>query len=169
MRVTLIGATGLAGKALMRTWDHGRLTGLGSKDVDIRHEGQVAAAIERTRPDWIILAAAYTDVDGCESNSQLAFDVNARGPANVARAASQAGARLLHLSTDYVFDGAKTTPYETEDPIAPLSVYGRSKAEGEAAVASILPQSCIVRTSWVFGMGRTNFPEAILQLASTRN
>ena len=168
MKVTIFGATGLLGKALMREWREDQVTGLSSKDADIRDPQQVAKAVESSRPDWIVLAAADTDVDGCEANRELAFAVNRDGAANVARAAKQHGSRLLFLSTDYVFDGSKITPYEVGDPRAPQSVYGRSKAEAEMRLENILPNCCIVRTSWLFGVGGKCFPDTILKLASTR-
>jgi dTDP-4-dehydrorhamnose reductase len=168
MRVTIFGATGLLGKALMREWKEDEVTGFGSADADIRDAEQVLRLVQRTRPDWIVLAAAYTDVDGCETNRDLAFDVNCRGGVNVAQAAKQHGARLLFLSTDYVFDGTKTTPYATDDPRSPRSVYGQSKAEAEVQLGQILPQCCIVRTSWLFGAGGKCFPNTILKLAATR-
>jgi dTDP-4-dehydrorhamnose reductase len=168
MRITIFGATGLLGKALVREWKDDEVTGFASADGDIRDEKQVSNLVQHARPDWIVLAAAYTDVDGCESNRDLAFGVNCRGAANVARAAKQHGSRLLFLSTDYVFDGTKTTPYETHDPRSPSSVYGHSKAEAEVRLAEILPGCCIVRTSWLFGPGGKCFPDTILKLAETR-
>ena len=167
MRVTIFGATGLLGKALMREWKEDDVTGFGSADGDIRDSEQVLRLVQRGRPDWIVLAAAFTDVDGCETNRDLAFNVNYRGAVNVAQAAKQYGARLLFLSTDYVFDGAKTTPYGTGDPRSPHTVYGQSKAEAEAQLETLL-QCCIVRTSWLFGTGGKCFPDTILKLAATR-
>ena len=168
MRVTIFGATGLLGKALMREWHDDQVTGLGSKDADIRDPQQVGKAIESSHPDSIVLAAAYTDVDGCETNRELAFAVNRDGAANVARAAAQHNSRLLFLSTDYVFDGMKTSPYEVEDLRSPQSIYGRSKTEAEMQLENILPNCCIVRTSWLFGVGGKCFPETILGLAASR-
>ena len=168
MRIAIFGATGLLGKALVREWKDDAVTGFASADGDIRDENQVSTLVQRARPDWIVLTAAYTDVDGCESNRDLAFDVNCGGAVNVARAAKQHGSRLLFLSTDYVFDGTKTIPYETNDPRSPSSVYGESKAEAEAQLAEILPDCCIVRTSWLFGPGGKCFPDTILKLAETR-
>jgi dTDP-4-dehydrorhamnose reductase len=168
MRVTLFGATGLLGKALLQQWKDVELTGLSSKDADLRDQRQVSGAVEQTRPDWIVLAAAYTDVDGSETNSKLAFELNCQGAVNVAEAANQVGARLLFLSSDYVFDGSKSTPYETDDPRGPRSVYGRTKADAEVKLLEILPQCCIVRTSWLFGVGGKCFPDTILRLAASR-
>lgn len=169
MRITIFGATGLLGKALMREWREDEVTGLGSADGDVRDAEVVQRLVQRSRPDWIVLAAAYTDVDGCETNRELAFAVNSRGAVNVAQAAKQHAARLLFLSTDYVFDGSKTTPYTTDDPRSPRSVYGRSKAEAEVQLGRILPECCIVRTSWIFGAGGKCFPDTILKLAASRS
>ena len=168
MRVTIFGATGLLGKALMREWRGDEVTGLGSRDVDIRSHDKVVAAAREHRPEWIVLAAAYTDVDGCETHRDLAFDVNTNGAVNVAKAAAQVGARLLFLSTDYVFDGTSARPYEIDDPLNPQTVYGKSKADAEVEIRKVLPASCILRTSWVFGLGGKCFPETILNLARTR-
>jgi len=168
MRITIFGATGLLGKALMSEATADDVTGFGSVDGDIRDAQAVLDLVERTQPDWIILAAAYTDVDGCERNRDLAFDVNCRGAVNVVRAAKRRDARLLFLSTDYVFDGTKTTPYAIGDPRAPRSVYGQSKADAEVQLGQILAECCIVRTSWLFGTGGKCFPDTILKLAESR-
>jgi dTDP-4-dehydrorhamnose reductase len=169
MRITIFGATGLLGKQLVQDWTADEVVGLGSNDADIRDVQQVSNAVQRTRPDWIILAAAYTDVDGCESNRELAFDVNCHGAVNVARVAREHGARMLFLSTDYVFDGTKNTPYEVDDQRTPPSVYGQSKAEAEVETSKIIPDCCIVRTSWLFGQGGKCFPDTILKLAAVRS
>jgi dTDP-4-dehydrorhamnose reductase len=168
MRVTIFGATGLLGQALVSEWKSDEVTGLSSKNADIRDPQQVLAAVQRTRPEWIVLAAAQTDVDGCENDPELASAVNFKGAVNVAQAARECGPRLLFLSTDYVFDGLSTTPYETDHPRAPQSVYGRSKADAEEQLTQILPACCIVRTSWLFGVGGKCFPDTILNLAATK-
>jgi dTDP-4-dehydrorhamnose reductase len=168
MRVTIFGATGLLGQPLMKVWDHHEVHGFGSKQADIRDPRQIREAVGSTRPDWIVLAAAYTDVDGCETNQELAQSVNTGGATHVAEAAKQSGARLLFVSTDYVFDGTKTTPYETNDPRAPRSAYGKSKADAEVRISEILPEACIVRTSWLFGTSGRCFPDTILRLAASR-
>ena len=168
MRVMIFGASGLLGRALMREWNEDEVIGLSSRDVDIRDPNRVREAVEKVRPDWIILAAAYTDVDGCESNQELAFAVNRDGAMQVASAAHRIGAKLLFVSSDYVFDGKKTFPYETDDARNPLGVYARSKAEAEIRLQDLLPQCCIVRTSWLFGTGGKCFPDTILKLAAAR-
>ena len=164
----IIGGTGLLGRALVREWRGDEVVALGSRDVDIRQAAQVAEIVRKERPEWIVLAAAYTDVDGCESDPRRAFEVNRDGAANVAGAVKSFGAKLLFLSSDYVFDGKKSSPYETGDQRNPQGVYGRSKAEAEVRLLEILPEVCIARTSWLFGIGGKCFPDTILKLAATR-
>jgi dTDP-4-dehydrorhamnose reductase len=168
MKTTIFGASGLLGKALMREWTGDELVGLSSRDADIRDVQRVKQLVEELKPKWIVLAAAYTDVDGCESNRELAFSVNRDGAVNVAEAARNAGSRLLFLSSDYVFDGKKKSPYEIDDIRNPQNVYGRSKAEAEVRLAELIPECCIVRTSWLFGVGGKCFPDTILKLAASR-
>jgi dTDP-4-dehydrorhamnose reductase len=168
MRVTIFGASGLLGKALLREWSGDTLTGLSSRDADIRDAKRVRQVVRETRPEWIVLAAAYTNVDGCESNPDLAFAVNRDGAVNVATAAKEVGARLVLLSSDYVFDGKKNTPYETGDRRNPQSVYGRTKAEAEIKLLELMPDCCVARTSWLFGIGGKCFPDTILNLSAGR-
>jgi dTDP-4-dehydrorhamnose reductase len=168
MKAMILGATGLLGKALVREWTGDEVIGLGSDAVDIRDAGGVREAVQKSLPEWIVLAAAYTDVDGCEAQADLAFSVNRDGAVNVAQAAKQAGAKLLFLSSDYVFDGKKTSPYEVSDVRNPRSVYGRSKAEAEVRLLEVMPEVCIARTSWLFGIGGKCFPDTILKLAASR-
>ena len=168
MKAIIIGATGLLGKALTHEWSGDEVVGLGSRDVDIRDADQVRKIVESHRPDWIVLAAAYTNVDDCESHPELAFAVNRDGAVNVAQAAKSIGAKVLFLSSDYVFDGKNKSPYEAEDARNPQSVYGRSKAEAEVRLLEVLPECCIARTSWLFGNGGKCFPDTILKLAATR-
>jgi dTDP-4-dehydrorhamnose reductase len=169
MRITLFGASGLLGQDLVRELAAEQLTSLSSKVADLRYRERIRQAIRESRPDWIILSAAYTDVDGCESNRDLAFAVNCEGAIHVAEAAREAGSRLLFLSTDYVFDGTKRTPYEVSDTRNPTSVYGESKTRAEERLLEILPEVCIARTSWLFGHGGKCFPATILKLAATRS
>jgi dTDP-4-dehydrorhamnose reductase len=168
MRILILGGTGLLGKALVREWREDKVLPMGSRDIDIRDASKVQEIVAGARPDWIVLAAAYTDVDGCETHSDLAFAVNRDGAANVAQAAKQMRAKLIFLSSDYVFDGKKTTPYETDDKRNPQGVYGSSKAQAEMRLLEILPDCCIARTSWVFGIGGKCFPDTILRLAASR-
>src|SRR5438309_1861605 len=168
MNVLIFGASGLLGKALTREWTDDKVVGLSSRNADIRDVQRVKQVVEEQKPEWIVLTTAYTDVDGCEQNQDLAFSVNRDGVVNVAEAARNVGARLLFLSSDYVFDGGKTTPYETDDARNPQSVYARSKAEAELRLLEILPSACIARTSWLFGVPGKCFPDTILKLAVTR-
>jgi dTDP-4-dehydrorhamnose reductase len=168
MRVTIFGGTGMLGKALVHRWAGDEVTALGSANADLRSPEQVDRAVKEAQPDWIILSAAYTDVDGCEKNPELARAVNTDGAVNVAQAAGHAGAKLLFVSTDYVFNGTKTAPYETNDPRDPINEYGRSKAEAEVKILELLPQACIVRTSWLFGPWGKCFPDTILKLAESK-
>jgi dTDP-4-dehydrorhamnose reductase len=168
MRITIFGATGLLGKALMHEWSGDTVTGLTSHAADLRDAKRVQQAVQESRPEWIVLAAAYTDVDGCEGNPERALAVNRDGAVNVATAAKEVGARVVFLSSDYVFDGTKTTPYETRDARNPRSVYGRTKAEAEVKLLELTPDCCIARTSWLFGTGGKCFPDTILKLASSR-
>jgi dTDP-4-dehydrorhamnose reductase len=168
MRVTIFGASGLLGKALMREWSGDTVTGLTSHGADIRDAKGVQQAVWESRPEWIVQTAAYTDVDGCEGNPDRAFAVNRDGAVNVAAAAKEVGARLVFLSSDYVFDGNKATPYEVGDARNPQSVYGRTKAEAEIKLLELIPDCCIVRTSWLFGIGGKCFPDTIMKLAASR-
>lgn len=168
MRVLIFGATGMLGKALVRQWHDDEIIGLGSADADLRNPEQVQKAVADANPDWIVLAAAYTDVDGCEINPTLATSINTYGAVNVANAAVGCGSKLLFVSTDYVFDGKKSTPYGTLDARNPINAYGKSKSEAEQKLLQILPECCIVRTSWLFGLGGKCFPDTIVKLAETR-
>jgi dTDP-4-dehydrorhamnose reductase len=168
MKAMIFGATGLLGKALMREWTGDEVIGVGSGAVDIRDAARVREVVQKSPPEWIVLAAAYTDVDGCEAHADVAMSVNRDGAVNVAQAAKHAGAKLLFLSSDYVFDGKKTSPYEVSDVRNPQSVYGRSKAEAEVRLLEVLPKACIARTSWLFGTGGKCFPDTILKLAASR-
>src|SRR5260221_3347638 len=133
MRILVLGAHGMLGTDLLKEWESDELIPAGSAEADIRNFAEVERLVSRVRPDWIILSAAYTDVDGCERNPELAFAVNGTGVENVARAAQSIAARIFLVSTDYVFDGVSSRPYEISDPIAPINVYGASKAAGGTA------------------------------------
>ncbi len=168
MRIAIIGATGLLGKYLLREWRGDAVSGLGSRDLDIRDPQSTRAILEQLRPEWAVLSAAYTDVDGCETNPEKAMETNYAGAVNVARAIKEIGAQLLFVSTDYVFDGTKYTPYEIDDLRNPKTVYGRSKGQAEEHLLQILPDVCIARTAWLFGIYGKCFPDTILRLAQTR-
>lgn len=168
MRILIIGSNGLLGSDLVEDWTGDTIIPATSRDADIRDLGAVRSLASGHRPDWIILAAGYTDVDGSERDPELAFAVNRDGTRNVAVVARELGARLCYLSTDYVFDGSLTRPYEPEDPINPLNVYGASKAAGEKAVQAEAGHWLIVRAAWLFGTSKSCFPEKILRAADSQ-
>lgn len=142
---------------------------LGHDNLDITRQSEVDWMVERAAPDVIINCAAYTDVDGCEENREAAFAVNRDGARNLAQSAAAGSVLFLHLSTDFVFDGASREPYEVDAPTSPLSVYGESKLAGERAVLET-GASIVLRTSWVFGTRGRNFVEAIAgQIESGRD
>jgi len=151
MSVLVVGGHGQLGRALRRIapgWTYAS-----RDDLDLRG----AVDLSAWRPTVVVNAAAYTAVDRAESEPELAFEVNAHGAGRLARACAEVGAPLIHVSTDYVFDGLKGAPYEVDDPVCPLSVYGRSKEAGEAEVRAAWAQHVILRTAWLFGPDRAGF------------
>lgn len=143
----------------------------GHGELDITDAARVAHCFETFQPDLVVNCAAFTRVDDCESSEALACRVNGEGAGHVAEAAARAGARLIHISTDYVFDGCATSPLREDAPTAPpdrLSAYGRSKLLGEQAVRSRHPSALIVRTAWIYGPDGPGFPATILRLARER-
>ena len=166
MKVLITGAAGQVGRALTRTAVDGTLlVPVSHKELDIGDADAVLEYVRGQAPDVIINAAAYTAVDRAESDSELAGRVNAQGPRHLAVAAREVGARLLHISTDFVFDGRAATPYRPEAATAPLSVYGRTKLAGERAVLETLPGAAvIVRTAWVYAAEGNNFVRTMLRI-----
>jgi dTDP-4-dehydrorhamnose reductase len=146
-----------------------RLVALGRPDLDIGDACSIAHAVAATRPGLIVNAAAYTAVDRAESEPAQAFAINRDGAARLTAAAAAARIPFVHISTDYVFDGRKPTPYREDDPTAPLGVYGRSKLEGEVAVREACPAALVLRTSWVYSPYGQNFVRTMLRLAETGN
>jgi dTDP-4-dehydrorhamnose reductase len=170
MKILVTGARGQVGRALISAAPAGeQLQAVGHAELDIGDAHAVDTFVGGARPDIIVNAAAYTAVDRAESESEAAHRVNAQGPANLARAAARAGARLLHLSTDFVFDGQSSIPYRPLDPTNPLGVYGASKLAGERAVIDLLPEhSVILRTAWVYDATGNNFVRTMLRLMRER-
>jgi dTDP-4-dehydrorhamnose reductase len=163
-RYLLLGGGGMLGTALRSLLPERAVHAPSSAELDIRDAAAVTAAAEGA--EVVINAAAYTAVDAAESHEDEAHAVNAIGAENAARAAAEAGAKLVHLSTDYVFDGAAGEPYREDAPRHPLGAYGRTKAEGEERVLSAHPGAHIVRTAWLYGASGANFPRTMLGLAA---
>lgn len=162
MRILLTGADGQLGTELVPALAaHGEVIGTTIRDLDVTHP-DCAHRIAALGPDWVVHTAAVTDVDGCEREPGTALAVNAEGTRRVAEGCRRAGAGLVYLSTDYVFDGSKGAPYTEWDPPAPLNAYGRSKLEGERAARALAPRWLIVRTAWLYGTRGRNFVKAIL-------
>jgi dTDP-4-dehydrorhamnose reductase len=172
MRLLVSGAGGMLGQDLVSAVEDAghELIALSRADLEITDRAAVQRVIGGAAPDLVVNCAAWTDVDGAEASSQAAHAVNGAGAGNVAAAAAQAGAWMIQISTDYVFDGAKREPYVESDPVAPQSVYGSSKLKGEREVAArSAGRHTIVRTSWLFGAGGPCFPATILRLARERD
>lgn len=166
MRILITGAKGQLGSDLVRVLSDGHeVIATTRAEFDIIDLSATTGFIGKADPDVIIHAAAFADVDACEDHAEKAFAVNSLGARNVAIAAGECGAKLLHISTDYVFDGAKDEPYVEFDPVHPLSVYGRSKLWGEAFVREQTPQHFILRTAWLYGGAGRNFVATMLRLA----
>jgi dTDP-4-dehydrorhamnose reductase len=138
-------------------------------DLDVVDADATRRIVAEARPATIVNCAAYTAVDGAESDRESAEAVNVQGARHVASAAAEIGAFVVHVSTDYVFDGSKREPWVESDPVAPLGVYGKTKLEGERAVASVNPAHAIVRTAWLFGAGGRNFVDTMLALGAERD
>ena len=168
--IAIAGSTGQVAQALMRQAATRAVTthAFGRPRLELADAGSITAMLDETKPRLVINAAAYTAVDKAESEPALAHAINAHGPAALAKACAERGIPLIHISSDYVFDGTKTTPYLEDDTISPLGVYGRSKADGEDAVRRNNPQHLIVRTSWVYGPDGANFLRTMLRLGAER-
>ena len=166
MRFLITGASGMLGTDLQSTLADHEVTALGRADLDITDLESVRAAV--AGHDVVVNAAAYTNVDAAESDEETAFGVNAIGPENLAIAARDAGAKLIQVSTDYVFDGTATTPYAEDEPRHPISAYGRTKAAGEERALAAHPDGTfIVRTAWLYGQHGPNFAATMIRLAGS--
>jgi len=171
MRVLVTGAGGMLGRDVVRAAGAAGhdVVALARAELDVTDAEAVASALGEARADAVVNCAAWTDVDAAEADPQGAAAVNAAGAGNVARAAAAAGARLVHVSTDYVFDGAASAPYVESDATGPRSAYGRTKLDGERAVAAAGGSHAIVRSSWLFGEGGRNFVATVLALGAERD
>jgi dTDP-4-dehydrorhamnose reductase len=170
-RILVTGARGMLGAAVVRAAESGGhdVVARTREQLDVTDLASVRAALEASRPQVVVNCAAYTDVDGAESDEATALAVNGAGPGNVARAAADIGARVVHVSTDYVFDGSSSRPYVEADEPAPRSAYGRTKLAGEGAVLAASGRNVVARTSWLFGAGGRNFVDTMLALGTERD
>lgn len=168
MKILITGAHGQLGHELIRLSGNHQILAAGRGELDITDYDAVLTYFGQFIPDVVINAAAYTAVDKAESDVEAAFAVNRDGPANLARYCQMTGIPLIHISTDYVFDGTKNGAYDEGDPVAPLGVYGTSKLAGEQAVLNQCPKSVVLRTSWVFSSHGQNFVKTMLRLGAER-
>ena len=163
MRVLLVGAGGMLATDLVKTQPADvELDARDLHQLDITNAESIAASVADVRPDWILNASGYTAVDRAEIERDLANAINGIGPGLLGAAAKRAGARVAHISTDYVFAGDATRPYREDDPVGPISVYGATKLAGEARLLYSGAQSLIVRTQWLFGVHGSSFPRTML-------
>ena len=170
MSILIVGAQGMLGSDLMDIINHTQqVTGVDIKECDITDQKETHNTLLKITPRWVINAAAYTQVDQCETDNEKAFKVNTEGVSNLALACKEINAKLLHVSTDYVFDGRTKNPYREDDPANPLSVYGRSKWRGEAAVQDLLDDFIIVRTGGLYGKQGVNFVNTIVKMAQEKD
>ena len=170
MKVFVVGRTGQLARELAGiAWPDGiQFVQAGRDQCDLGDPVAIADALLAARPDVVVNAAAYTAVDRAETEPEIARRINAAGPAALACGCAELGAALVHVSTDYVFDGRKNGAYREDDPVNPLSVYGRTKLEGERAVRDTLPRHVIIRTSWVFSAQGSNFVKTMLRIGPER-
>lgn len=171
MRLLVTGAAGMLGRDVVAAANDAghEVVALARADLDIADAAAVRAAVRDARPDAMVNCAAWTDVDGAEADEAAATAVNGDGAGHVAAAAAEVGAHLIHVSSDYVFDGEATEPYLEDAPTAPRSAYGRSKLAGEHAVAAAGGRSAIVRSSWLFGPHGRNFVDTMRRVGTDRD
>ena len=170
MKIVILGAKGMLGMDLRRVFYDLSPFPLDRDELDITDEKGTSALFRHLKPDVVINAAAYTDVDGCETNKDLAMKVNGEAPGHLAKASKDVGAVFIHYSTDYVFDGGKSRGYsEDDEPSNPLNFYGESKLAGEKAVREVGGDYYLIRASWLFGINGENFIETMIRLAQEKD
>ncbi len=168
--IWVIGCKGMLGREIADQLGANGLSVVGTdREVDITEPRSLRSFTSGRKVEWIVNCAAYTAVDRAEDEPEIARALNADGAGNIARTASEIGARMVHISTDYVFDGHGVRPYREDDPVAPLSVYGRTKAEGEVLVRAACSESYIVRSAWLYGKHGNNFVHTMLKLMGERD
>lgn len=168
-KILLTGVNGQVGHALQKKLIHHQVFALNREQLDLSDKDAIRRVVQTIQPDLIINPAAYTAVDKAESEPDLAYAINAIAPQTLAEEAAKLNAALIHFSTDYVYDGSKITDYVETDDVNPLSIYGKSKLAGEAAIGAVGLPHLILRTSWVYGAYGKNFLKTIIRLASERD
>jgi len=166
MRILITGGRGQLGRALQEALARHQVFAVGHAEMDVTDADAVRRAVDELRPELLIHAAAWTDTAGCESDPERAMLVNGEGARHVAEACARAGAAMVYISSNEVFDGTGREPYREDDAPNPINAYGRSKLAGERHVRSALERHYIVRTAWLYGAGRVSFPEKVLQMAA---
>jgi len=171
MKILVTGAAGQLGREIVLALQDrkNKVVAIDRPELDFAQPDKVSEGIAQERADWVINCAAYTQVDQAEQEPDLAYLINRDSALAVAEGVKSYGARLLHISTDFIFDGHQATPYSENDQANPLSVYGRSKWEGERAVLQAMPEAVVLRTAWVFGVHGNNFVKTMLRLAAERD
>ncbi len=167
-KILLTGINGQVGHALQSQLTGFDCVGMSRQQLDLTNVQMIRRVIQEIKPDIIINPAAYTAVDKAESEPELAYAINATAPGVIAEEAKKLGAALIHFSTDYVYDGSQSTPYEETDQVNPISIYGKTKLAGEDAIRAVGIPHLILRTSWVYGAYGKNFLKTIVRLASER-
>lgn len=169
MKILVTGATGQLGTEMVNMIEGHEVIGVGKKDMDITHIDKTMAFIKNLKPHVVIHCGAYTRVDDAETNVDYCYRVNTAGTMTIASACYECGAKMVYISTDYVFDGKKGTPYTEFDRANPLNVYGKSKLEGENILKEILPRHFIIRTAWLYGLNGNNFVKTMLRLSKEKD
>jgi dTDP-4-dehydrorhamnose reductase len=169
MKILILGKNGMLGNAVLKELHNYKCFEFGKEELDITNKEKVSGVMRDIKPNVVINCAAYTDVDACETNQKHAFNVNGKAVGHIAKSCNKIKAHLVHISTDYVFDGTKKQGYNEDDKKNPISVYGKSKAFGEDLILKNMKQFSIIRTSWLFGTHGKNFVNSIIKLSKNKN
>ena len=166
MKILVLGANGMLGSEIVRSFrSFFEVTAFGENEADITDQASIQKKINEVKPEVVINAAAYTDVDGCEKDKDLTIKVNALGVKNIAEACKGTGSKIVHISTDYIFDGTSRRPYKEDDKTNPINFYGESKLRGENYIKEVFENFLIIRSEWLYGSGGKNFVNLVTKKA----